>query len=85
MRYANSAAIARLQYQHKIISDLYGIVTVNGGLIDYMDDKITRNNIVLGGGLTIAYNFSILPFSFTAMYSPDTKDASFTANIGFSF
>lgn len=84
-KFVNSIAMMQFGCQTKLINDLYGILKVNAGVINYLDDELTRNNLISGCSATVAYNFSRLPFSFTAMYSPDIDASFFTANIGFTF
>lgn len=53
-----------------------------------MEEKVKEtmkeNNYLFGLGLTLAYNFSYLPFDLTLMYSPDYT-FSVSVNVGFLF
>mgnify|MGYP003304389522 CR=1 FL=1 len=47
-------------------------------------ETMKENNYLFGLGLTLAYNFSYLPFDLTLMYSPDYT-FSVSVNVGFLF
>ncbi len=87
----SSLLMGRLSFQYRLYDELYTTLHWNSAMAFESIDKYVKDdhkflfdNIMHGIGITAAYNFSILPFDITLMYSPDYK-FNIHVNVGFPF